>query len=140
MDYQITVPTAEEADYIDDMLMEHNQLSMPFEQHEPFISINRCVKNEEGKVIGGLLAYSVMWHILYIDTLWVSESHRGIGIGSKLLQEVEAEARKMGCHIAHLDTFDFQGKDFYIKNGYTLFGTIADCPKGHSEHFLFKRL
>ncbi len=140
MEYTIAIPTAEETDYIDDMLMEHNRAAKPFEQEEPFIGINRCIKNEQGEVIGGLLAYSVMWRILYIDMLWVQADQRGKGIGSMLLKAVEKEAKATGCHVAHLDTFDFQGKDFYVKNGYTVFGTIEDCPLGHSEHFLFKRL
>ena len=140
MDFNISIPSAEEAEYIDDMLMEHNKESKPFEQEEAFISINRCIKDEQGSVIGGILAYSVMWHILYIDTLWIASEYRGMKLGSRLLQEVEAEAKKLGCHIAHLDTFDFQGKDFYIKNNYEVFGTLEDSPKGHNEYFLSKRL
>ncbi len=139
-DLIIEIPNDEESDYIDEMLMEHNKLSKPLEQKEAFIKINRCIKNSEGIVVAGILAYSVMWHILYIDTLWVNEDNRGEGYGSILLKKVEAEAKKIGCHIAHLDTFDFQGPDFYKKNGYEVFGVLEDSPKGHKEYFLTKKL
>ncbi|HEX3022104.1 MAG TPA: GNAT family N-acetyltransferase [Lachnospiraceae bacterium] len=139
-EYRIVEPNETEADYIDDMLMMHNMESKPFTQEEAFVRINRCMKEEDGTVIGGILAYSVMWNILYIDTLWIDKAFRGKGLGTKLLKEVEMEALNLGCHIAHLDTFDFQGKDFYIKNGYSIFGTLEDSPKGHSEYFLMKKL
>lgn len=139
-DLIMEIPNDEEVDYIDDMLMEHNRLSKPFEQKEPYINIRRCIKDSKGQVIAGILAYSVMWQILYIDTLWVNEEHRSKGYGSLLLKEVENEAKNIGCHIAHLDTFDFQGPEFYIKNGYEVFGVLKDSPKGHKEYFLTKRL
>ena len=137
---KIEIPNDEEIDYIDEMLMEHNKLSKPFEQEEPYIKINRCIKNEKGEVIGGILAYSVFWHIFYIDTLWINDKYRNRGYGSILLKAAEDAARSQGCHIAHLDTFDFQGPDFYMKNGYKVFGILEDSPKGHKEYFLTKKL
>lgn len=139
-DYILSIPSSDEVDFLEEMIQEHNSLSIPFDQEEPFIKISRCVKDEDGKVIGGIVAYSVMWHILYIDTLWVDKPLRNSGIGSILLRDVEKEAIEMGCHLSHLSTFDFQGKDFYIKNGYSIFGTLDDSPKGHKEFFLSKRL
>ena len=38
-----------------------------------------------------------------------------------LLNKVESEAKAIGATLAHLDTFDFQAKDFYIKHGYEVF-------------------
>lgn len=138
--YILDVPNSEELDFLDEMILEHNRISKPFEQDEPFISINRCVKDSNGKVLGGIVAYSVMWKILYIDTLWVDKSLRHGGIGSMLIKDVEKQAIEMGCHLSHLSTFDFQGKDFYIKNGYKVFGILDDSPKGHKEFFLSKNL
>ena len=139
-EFKIEIPNEEEVDYIDDMLLEHNKISKPLEQEEPYIKINRCIKDGNGQVIGGLLAYSVMWHILYVDTLWVNPDYRGNGYGSKLLKEVETEGRKLGCKIAHLDTFDFQAPGFYERNGYIVFGILEDSPKGHKEYFFSKKL
>ncbi|MGL4989909.1 MAG: GNAT family N-acetyltransferase [Sarcina sp.] len=140
MKYKVMIPSYEEADYIENMLLKHNNEIKAFEQENVFETINRCVKDEEGNLLGGILAYSVMWKILYIDTVWVRKDYRNKGCGTFLLNEVEKEAKKRGCYIVHLDSFDFQGKDFYLKNGYEVFGVLEDCPKGHTEYFLSKRL
>jgi hypothetical protein len=39
-----------------------------------------------------------------------------------------------------LDTFSFQAREFHERLGYTVFGTITDCPPGHSRFFLKKAL
>jgi hypothetical protein len=39
-----------------------------------------------------------------------------------------------------LDTFDFQARGFYERNGYELFGTLDDCPPGHKRYYLKKAL
>lgn len=50
-----------------------------------------------------------------------------------MLSEIEKAAKEYGCHIVHLDTFDFQAKDFYIKQGYDIYGVLDDCPQGHKR-------
>ena len=40
----------------------------------------------------------------------------------------EEEAKAMGATLVHLDTFDWQAKDFYLKHGYEIFGVLDDCP------------
>lgn len=72
------------------------------------------------------------WNCLYIDVLWAKEEFRKEGYGSVFLNEVEKIAKEKGCKLIHLDTFDFQGKDFYIKNGYEVFGVLDDCPNFYS--------
>ncbi|MEW9094616.1 MAG: GNAT family N-acetyltransferase [Clostridiaceae bacterium] len=138
--YEITIPMDEEAEYIGNMLLEFNLQSKPLSQEKPFISINRCIKDENGEIIGGVLACLALWHILSIDTLWVKKEFRNQGVAKQLLSLVETEARNMGCHIVYLSTYDFQAKDFYLKNGYEIFGVLEDCPKEHKLYHLSKRL
>ncbi|WP_242961022.1 GNAT family N-acetyltransferase [Clostridium peptidivorans] len=138
--YEITIPMEEEAEYIGNMLLEFNLQSKPLSQEKPFIGINRCIKDENGEIIGGILACLALWHILSIDTLWVKKEFRNQGVAKQLLRLVEAEARNMGCHIVYLSTYDFQAKDFYLKNGYEIFGVLEDCPKEHKLYHLSKRL
>ena len=46
----------------------------------------------------------------------------------------------MKIRLIHLDTFDFQAKDFYLKHGYEVFGVLDDCPKGHKRYYMKKVL
>jgi hypothetical protein len=38
-----------------------------------------------------------------------------------------------------LTTFDYQAKDFYMKQGYEIFGVLENCPPNHNLYFLRKR-
>ena len=98
------------------------------------------VRDEMGLIVGGVHGnyYNFGW--LYISALWVSERVRGCGYGSRLMNQMEAEAVKNGCVSTYLDTFSFQAPDFYKKLGYTVFGELEDFPVGHSRFFLRKRL
>lgn len=138
--YQITIPIDEEADYIGNMLLKFNLELIPLSQEKPFIGINRCIKDENGEIIGGILASLALWNILSIDTLWVKKEYRNQGVAKQLLSIVETEARNRGCNLTYLSTYDFQAKGFYLKNGYKIFGVLEDCPKEHKLYHLSKRL
>ena len=112
--YQFGVPTGAEEEAIDDELVAYNLQKVPCRQREPFVKFCRCARNGEGELIGGVLACSILWNILSIESVWVDPAYRGQHIASKLLSEVEQEARKAGCYMAQLDTFDFQAKGFYV--------------------------
>lgn len=93
-----------------------------------------------GQLIGGIQAMIVNWGILEIDLVFVFEQYRKLGVGAQLLSHVEDLARKNGCYLSHLDTFDFQAKDFYLKYGYEIFGVLDNCPPGHQRYYLSKKL
>ena len=80
-------------------------------------------KAQDGSVVGGIHG-DMGWDWLHIDTLWVDKNRRGQGIGSKLLKKVEKEAISKGFYGSHLETTEFQAVNFYIKNGYKVFGTL----------------
>ena len=82
---------------------------------------------------------TTLWKWLNVSRLWVHESLRGSGLGSKLMQDIEEAAKERGCIGSCLDTFSFQALPFYTKLGYTLFGTIPDWPPGQARHYLYKR-
>ena len=135
--FEICIPTSEESEALDENLIEEICRAKPVELSQPFVPVNICAKIN-GEVVSGVLAYAVMWDILYVDTVWTKEDYRGQGIASKLLNEVENRAAKMGCKTSHLSTYSFQAPVFYEKLGYTQFGEI---DYGYTkEHFYFKRI
>ncbi len=100
---------------------------------------NVVARDENGVIVGGCLC-ETRWHWLYVDVLWVSDGHRGVGVGTALLAAAEDEARRRGCTRAHLDTISFQARPFYESLGWRLFGTLEDHPPGHTRYFLQKDL
>lgn len=135
----ITPAHTQDIDFIDQKIVEFNNSKAPFTQDPAFINFNYVIKDEHDTIIGGITAASYCWKILYINVLWVDEQYRKHGYGSQLLAKVEQEARNIGCTLAHLDTFDFQAKDFYLKHGYEIFGELEDCPPGHTKYFMSKK-
>jgi GNAT superfamily N-acetyltransferase len=92
-------------------------------------------------IIGGIHAnLYFLKRILHVDHLFVEEKYRGQDLGSVLLEKVEKIAKEYGANLVHLDTFDFQAKDFYLKHGYEVFGVLDDCPKGHKRYYMKKVL
>lgn len=93
----------------------------------------------ERQIVGGVLG-EIYYDWLHVDLLWVKEELRNQGHGQRLLTRVEEEARQRGANNAFLDTFSFQAPDFYVRQGYRVFGELADFPAGHRRLFFSKRL
>jgi GNAT superfamily N-acetyltransferase len=97
------------------------------------------MRDKENRVVGGVIGLTFGgW--LYVSLLWIEESLRNKGNGTRLLKMIENEAVKLGCKHAHLDTYSFEARPFYEKHGYTLFATLDNYPEGYSKHFLKKTL
>lgn len=73
---------------------------------------------------------------LIIQYIFVNEIFRNNGIGSKLINAAIDLAKMRKCKGIHLDTFEFQARDFYIKQGFHVFGEIEDHPSGYKRFFL----
>ena len=93
----------------------------------------------EDKPVGGLIAETARG-LLFIDQFWLAPGYRRRGLGSRLLRAAEAEARRRGCRMAWLDTYDFQARPFYERHGYAVFGELDGLPGGHRRWFMRKRL
>ena len=125
---------------IENKITSCNNSKVPFIQEQPFINLNFCIKDDSGLIIAGITSLMYCWGMLFVDILAVDEKYYKNGLGSKLLSHVENEAKKLGATLAHLGTFDFQAKDFYIKHGYEVFGVLDDCPKDHKRYYMKKEL
>ncbi len=136
----LAICTDVEKDYIEQKIVEYNSKQVPFSQKNDFINLDYVMKDKEGEIIGGITAVLYCWKCLYINVLWVTEKYRHQGYGAILLHQVESAAQNQGCILSHLDTFDFQAKDFYLNQGYEIFGILDDCPQDHQRFFLKKIL
>ncbi len=47
------------------------------------------------------------YNYLYMDCLFVKEFARGLGIGEKLVRQIEMEGKKLNCHLIQWQTPDF---------------------------------
>ena len=91
------------------------------------------------RIIGGAIGESKFdW--LFVQMLWVDESSRHGGIGSRLMAEVDALAKRRKCAGVFLDTFSFQAPKFYAKLGFRRIGTLAGCPRGYAKYWYAKTL
>ena len=129
-------PTENEIKYIREELNQFNNERVGEDGHTP---LNIVEYDAKGNVIGGFLG-GTYWGWMYVDILWVHESHRYKGIGSKLLRKAEKEAIRRGCHHGHLDTMSWQAPEFYQKHGYEVIGILPDIPNGNQKYLLMKAL
>lgn len=137
MTYKVTPANEAEANFLDDQIIAFNRTKV--DKGQPITRRNYVIKNDQ-KIIAGIT--TVIYHFcLYVDVLFVDEQYRASGLGSKLLLKAEQDAKEMGITLIHLDTFDFQAKDFYIKHGFQVFGVLEDCPAaGHKRYYMKKKL
>ena len=97
------------------------------------------VRDSYGTIRGGLVGYRA-WQWLSVDQLWVDKPLRGQGYGAALLSEAEAMAREAGCVAVRLDTYAFQARPFYERQGYRVYGELEGYPAGTRTYLLTKSL
>jgi len=96
-------------------------------------------KDIDGKVVGGVRAF-VFLYWLQVDVLWVEDSARGRGLGARLLAQAETLARELGARNARLETFEWQARGFYLKQGYEEFARIDKYADDFYLAFMRKAL
>lgn len=136
--YNICSAIPEEAEILNEKMDLFNTKQLSF--HGQIEEFRNYVIKDKDNIIGGIRICLYLNECMFISVLFVEESYRGKGLGSRLLQYVEDRAKSKGIKLVHLDTFDFQAKDFYSKHGYEIFGVLDDCPKGHKRYYLKKVL
>lgn len=119
-----------------EMLKDYNLKNREQSENVP---IGVFYEDENGQKLAGLTGETFgLW--LCIHYLFVSESLRTQGIGSKLLKAAEEEAQKRGCKYAFVDTFSFQAPQFYLKHGYKEVFTLENYPYTGKRHYYTKEL
>jgi ribosomal protein S18 acetylase RimI-like enzyme len=75
-----------------------------------------------------------------IARVWVDGAHRGLGLGKRLLDALEARARELGHERVRLDTNRslHEAQAMYRANGYREIPRYNDNP--YANHWFEKRL
>lgn len=114
MDFRITADGNErDIREIHEMLKKYNLAHREASQSVP---IGIFLEDEMGRKLAGLTG-ETFGNWLCIRYLFVSESLRGQGIGGRLLETAELDAKRRGCKYAFVDTFSFQAPSFYKNHG-----------------------
>src|SRR5437016_134331 len=86
---------------------------------EPIRSFALFIKDAEGRICGGATGIFI-YGCLYTDMLWIDESLRNQGWGTKLMQTAESMAKEKKCTFATVNTMDWEALPFYQKLGYQI--------------------
>lgn len=134
----VTNPPAELQDFLWGQLQAHGlgQLERPELRETASLA---TTARHQGQIVGGLLG-AVFYRGYNLQLLWVREDFRSQGLGKRLLEIAEQQARAHQCTVVFGFSFGFQAPDFYLRAGYRVFGVIEDYPQGYHCHFLSKRL
>jgi GNAT superfamily N-acetyltransferase len=138
LSYDLYSATPEEAEILNEKMDLYITKQLSFQGKVEELR-NYVIKDKEN-IIAGIRICFYLNECMFISVLYVEEQYRGKGLGVRLLKHVEEQAKSIGITLVHLDTFDFQAKDFYLKQGYEIFGVLNDCPKGHRRYYLKKML
>lgn len=98
---------------------------------------NNFLAFDNDKLIGGAIGF-VEFNWYFLDLLYIDEEYRNRNIGTNLIKEIEKFALKEHLTGVRMETWNFQAKGFYEKNGYSVFGEIKDCPPGTIDYHLKK--
>jgi GNAT superfamily N-acetyltransferase len=130
-------PSPADREAILNPLISSNRSNGPPSNFQPLVFLLRDPIT--GETIGGLWGKSAFdW--VFIEFLVVPEQCRGQNVGTLLLRKAEEIGRERNCVGLWLNTFGFQARGFYEKNGFELFGTLDDHPRGSNRFFMRKLL
>ena len=129
-------PTEEDINLVRNGLRTYNRKYWNDIKNNPFL-----IKIEVGNdnFIGGAFFY-IFGNWLEIEYVWIEEIFRKKGIGKRLIEEVEKLAIKEGCKKSCLNTFDFQARYFYEKQGYKVVYIQESIPKDNIRYYMEKDL
>lgn len=131
-----TAPSARDLATVRQGLSQYNVAKVPELLNLPdeeFLVVMR----ENGKIVAGTVC-ELDWGWLFFDVVWTSESVRGKGYGTLIMNAAETYALMQGVSSAYLMTTSFQARPFYEKLAYERYGFQEDRPPGHVFHYMRK--
>jgi GNAT superfamily N-acetyltransferase len=128
-------PTPDEVQYLEDRIYEFNSSATGIGDGESLAFFVRA----RHRIVAGICG-NTWGGTCELRQFWVEESQRNRGLGTKLFQAAEQEARRRGCTQIVLMTFSFQAPVFYERHGFEVVAMIDDHPRGHRNMLMRKRL
>jgi len=128
-------PTPEEVQYLEDRIYEFNASATRIADGAWLAFFVR----ERQRIVAGICG-NTWGGTCEVRQFWVEQSRRGRGLGTRLFQAAEQEARRRGCTQIVLMTFSFQAPSFYERHGFETLATIEEHPRGHRNLLMRKVL
>jgi GNAT superfamily N-acetyltransferase len=128
-------PTPDQVQHLEDRIYEFNSSTTGIADGELLAFFVR----DQDRIVAGICG-NTWGGTCELRQFWVEESLRHAGLGTKLFQAAENEARRRGCTQIVLMTFSFQAPAFYEKHGFEVVATIDGHPTGHRNLLMRKRL
>jgi len=128
-------PRPEHVLELQDRLHEFNDAATGGVGDGRFLTI--LLRDDAGRLRAGLHGWT--WaETLGVEALWVRDDWRGRGLGARLLQAAETEARRRGCRHGFLQTHSYQAPDFYRRHGWETLAEVPGYP-GDTTRVLFRK-
>lgn len=125
-------PASADVARLADLLYEYNAEKTGFTDGRRY---GLYLRNGTGEIIGGADGWT--WGgTCFVTTLIVPPSLRGIGVGTRLMMRIEAEAQRRGCNKIILRSDDYQAPDFYRKLGFKQVADVASVGQHHEFTFI----
>lgn len=118
------------------LIRAYNRSNREQSKNEP---LNIYLEDEKGNLVAGMVA-ETFGNWLEIEYLYVSDSLRDQGLGSRILEMAENESRNRGCKYSFVDTFNFQAPKFYEKHGYKEVFALEKYPCTGERYYYTKEL
>lgn len=139
MTYKITFdaqPNSEDIQLLSDGIVSYANKMKGHKAIEPFAFF---IRDENEKIKGGLNGV-IFYGCLHIDQLYIDESLRKQGYGTRLMQSAEKLAKEKHCPFVTVNTMDWEALGFYEKLGYSVEFARHGYAKESVFYFLRKEL
>ena len=104
-----------------------------------YLTLSRKLVDADGHLIAAVIAGIDENDSADIGGIWVEEPWRRQGIGSRLFDETEREAKEKGAYVILSCCCDWVS-GFFFRNGFIPRGELPDYPRGHTAYELEKRI
>ncbi|MCA9836473.1 MAG: GNAT family N-acetyltransferase [Trueperaceae bacterium] len=129
-------PSAEAIAYINEQIQSFNIEQTGISTRS---SVSLVLRDETGAIIAGINGQ--LWgNCCELQSLWVSEKHRGSGLGKQVLELAETKVKEQGGTVLTLASFSFQAPKFLREQGFDLVGVVQDYPSPYNKYFFRKKL